>query len=50
MFASGLNRPFGIAFYPLGADPEWVYVANTDGIVRFPYQTGDLKARGKGEN
>jgi glucose/arabinose dehydrogenase len=49
VFASGLNRPYGIAFYPLGADPEWVYVANTDGIVRFPYQNGDLKARGKGE-
>jgi glucose/arabinose dehydrogenase len=49
VFASGLNRPYGIAFYPPGADPEWVYVANTDGVVRFPYQNGDLKARGKPE-
>jgi glucose/arabinose dehydrogenase/beta-lactamase superfamily II metal-dependent hydrolase len=48
-FATGLNRPFGIAFYPLGPNPEWVYVGNTDSIVRFPYQTGDLEARGAAE-
>jgi glucose/arabinose dehydrogenase/beta-lactamase superfamily II metal-dependent hydrolase len=45
-FAMGLNRPFGIAFYPLGPNPEWVYVGNTDSIVRFPYRVGDLEARG----
>jgi glucose/arabinose dehydrogenase len=45
-FSSGLNQPFGIAFYPPGPDPEWVYVGNTDSIVRFPYHNGDLKARG----
>ncbi len=27
VFATGLRRPFGIAFYPPGADPQWVYVA-----------------------
>src|SRR5678816_3797008 len=41
-----LNKPFGIAFYPPGDDPEFLYVANTDGVVRFPYRNGDLKARG----
>ena len=49
IYASGLNKPFGIAFYPLGPNPEWVYVANTDGVVRFPYKNGDLKASGKPE-
>jgi glucose/arabinose dehydrogenase len=49
-YASGLNKPFGIAFYPLGPNPEWVYVANTDGVVRFPYKNGDLKASGKPED
>jgi glucose/arabinose dehydrogenase len=49
VFASGLNRPFGIAFYPLGPNPQYVYVGNTDSIVRFPYQSGDLKARGPQE-
>jgi glucose/arabinose dehydrogenase len=46
VFAKGLNQPFGIAFYPPGKDPRWIYVANTDGVVRFPYQSGDLQARG----
>ncbi|HUN90230.1 MAG TPA: sorbosone dehydrogenase family protein [Terriglobales bacterium] len=46
VFASGLHQPFGIAFYPLGPNPQWVYVGDTDAVVRFPYQNGDLKARG----
>jgi glucose/arabinose dehydrogenase len=48
-FASGLNEPFGVSFYPPGADPQWVYVANTDSVVRFAYVSGDLKARGQAE-
>jgi glucose/arabinose dehydrogenase len=28
VFASGLSQPYGIAFYPSGPNPEWVYVAN----------------------
>jgi glucose/arabinose dehydrogenase len=43
-FASGLDHPFGIAFYPLGPNPKWVYIANTTSVVRFPYNAGDLKA------
>ncbi|HEX7176877.1 MAG TPA: sorbosone dehydrogenase family protein [Pyrinomonadaceae bacterium] len=46
VFVSGLDRPFGIAFYPPGPDPQYVYVANTGAVVRFPYQSGDLRARG----
>jgi glucose/arabinose dehydrogenase len=49
VFASGLYGPFGIAFYPPGPDPEWVYVGNTDSVVRFPYRSGDLEARGPAE-
>ena len=45
-FATGLDQPFGIAFYPLGPSPKWVYVAETNRLVRFPYANGDLKARG----
>jgi len=48
-FAQGLDRPFGIAFYPAGPHPKWVYVANIDSVVRFPYQSGDLEARGPAE-
>ncbi|WP_348268340.1 sorbosone dehydrogenase family protein [Edaphobacter paludis] len=43
-FASGLDHPFGIAFYPNGPNPKWIYVANTTSVVRFPYKEGDLKA------
>jgi glucose/arabinose dehydrogenase len=49
IFASGLNLPFGIAFYPNGDDPQWVYVANTDSVVRFRYQHGDLHANEEAE-
>jgi glucose/arabinose dehydrogenase/cytochrome c2 len=46
IFASGLDRPFGITFYPPGSDPKWVYVAETNAVVRFPYANGDMTARG----
>lgn len=49
IFASGLSKPFGIAFYPPGPEPRWVYVAETGRVVRFGYLPGDLKARGKPE-
>ena len=49
IYASGLNRPFGIAFFPNGDNPQWVYVANTNGVVRFPYRNGDVKAAKKPE-
>src|SRR5208282_4532208 len=43
------KRPFGIAFYPVGANPQWIYIGNTDSVVRFPYHNGDLKATGAAE-
>src|ERR1700749_2205088 len=49
IFVSGLHAPFGIAFFRNGSDPRWVYVANPDGVVRFPYRAGDLKAAGAAE-
>ena len=47
VFASGLTYPFGIAFYPPGPDPQWVYVGDTDAVLRFPYRNGDVAARGE---
>jgi len=44
IFAEGLNRPYGLCFYPAGDDPQWLYVANTNSVVRFPYRRGDLKS------
>jgi glucose/arabinose dehydrogenase len=48
-FATGLKRPFGIAFYPVGSRPEWLYVGDTDSVKRFPYHEGDLMARAPAE-
>lgn len=44
IFAEGLDRPFGISFYPPGDDPQWIYVANNNSVVRFAYHNRDLKA------
>jgi glucose/arabinose dehydrogenase len=45
IYADGLDRPFGISFYPQDEHPQWIYVANNNSVVRFRYQNGDLRAR-----
>ncbi len=50
VFASGLKRPYGIAFYPPGPDPQWIYIGNTNEVFRFPYHNGDLKASGAAQH
>lgn len=50
IFADGLSeRPYGIAFYPPGNDPHYVYVATEGHVLRYPYSNGDLQAHGKPE-
>lgn len=49
LFADNLKQPFGIAFYPSGNNPQFVYIANTGSVVRFPYRSGDTRARGPAE-
>ncbi len=49
VFAAVAERPYGIAFYPPGPDPRFVYVASERQVVRFPYRVGDTKARGPAE-
>jgi glucose/arabinose dehydrogenase len=50
IYASGLKRPYGIAFYPPGPNPQWVYVGTTSAVFRFAYHNGDLKAGGGAEH
>ncbi len=38
VFLSGLNSPYGMTLVG-----DQLYVANSDGIVKFPYKDGDLK-------
>src|SRR5690606_36393447 len=47
-FSEGLDRPFGIAFFPPD-QPTHVYVASADKVVRYPYKAGDRKAGGDAE-
>ena len=48
-YATGMDGPFGLAFYPPGSDPKWLYVATTTSVMRFPWKRGDLVATGKPE-
>src|SRR5215471_963298 len=43
-FATGLNRPFGLAFWK-----NYLYVGNNDAVVRFIYKSGQTKADGAPE-
>jgi hypothetical protein len=45
VFAEVAERPYGIAFFPPGPNPEWVYVASMNQMVRFPYHVGDRRRR-----
>ena len=44
-YATGLDHPFGIAFYP-AKNPKYLYVGNATTVQRFAYNTGDLHASG----
>ena len=48
VFAENLERPYGIAFGP-PSNPQHVYVAAANQIVRYPYRGGDRKATGPAE-
>ncbi len=43
-FREGLNQPFGMLLIN-----DRFYVANTDGILQFPYKTGQTKLEGSGK-
>jgi glucose/arabinose dehydrogenase len=49
VFADGVDLPYGIAFWPPGPQPQYVYIAATGRVVRYPYKLGDLKPQGPSE-
>jgi glucose/arabinose dehydrogenase len=49
VFATGVGTVFGMAFYPPGDDPKWLYVSNMSTVYRFAYSRNDLTATGKPE-
>jgi glucose/arabinose dehydrogenase/cytochrome c2 len=46
VFAQGLNLPYGMAFYPSGSDPQWLYIAENNRVVRYAYNVGAQHASG----
>jgi len=50
VFAEGLKHPYGIAFYPPGPDPQWIYIGSETEVIRFPYHNGDLKVSGQSQH
>ena len=44
IFIDDLNQPYGILL--LG---DWLYIANTDALLRYPYKTGQTKMTAKPE-
>jgi glucose/arabinose dehydrogenase len=44
IFAENLNQPLGMGISP---DQQWFYVANTNAVVRFPYQIGQTRLQGQ---
>lgn len=46
VFAKDLRQPFGLAFFPNAQDPRWLYVAETNRVIRYPYHVGDVTPRG----
>jgi glucose/arabinose dehydrogenase len=49
VFAQGLDRPFGLAFWPPGPAPRYLYVASNNRVERYAYHAGDRVARGAAE-
>jgi glucose/arabinose dehydrogenase/cytochrome c2 len=43
VFATGLAQPYGFQFYP-ETNPQWLYVAEVNRVVRYPYKSGDRVA------
>ena len=40
IFVSGLKHPYGLAFYPPGPDPQWLYVGSDRRSRSFPLSQG----------
>jgi glucose/arabinose dehydrogenase len=44
VFKDGLSQPFGMLLLK-----DWLYIACTDALYRFPYKSGDTKLTGEGQ-
>jgi glucose/arabinose dehydrogenase/cytochrome c2 len=42
IYSQGLSLPFGLAFYPNAKNPQWLYVAETNRVIRYAYAVGNV--------
>jgi hypothetical protein len=49
VYAAGLRQPFGLTFYPNAEHPQWLYVGETNRVIRYAFRTGDVKPRAEPE-
>ncbi len=47
VFVGGLEPAVRHRLLSAGPDPKFIYIGNTDGVVRFPYTNGQTKAAGQ---
>jgi glucose/arabinose dehydrogenase len=48
-YLSGLRGVNSVAFYKDEDGQDWLYVALTKNLIRYPYEAGDMKPSGDGE-
>lgn len=48
-YLSGLRNPNSLAFYTDATGRQWLYIALTDQLVRYPYAAGDTTPSGPAE-
>jgi glucose/arabinose dehydrogenase/cytochrome c2 len=49
VYSQGLSQPFGLAFYPNATNPQWLYVAETNRVIRYAYAVGNNAASSPAE-
>lgn len=49
IYAAGLDEPFGLAFYPPGPNPHYLYVGTVNAVLRYSYENGATAPHGKPE-
>ncbi|MES2436981.1 MAG: glucose/sorbosone dehydrogenase [Patescibacteria group bacterium] len=47
VYASKLRNPNSVAFYEDNEGKNWIYIALTDRLIRYPYSAGDIAPQGK---
>ncbi len=47
VYLSNLRNPNSLAFYTELSGTQWIYIALTDKLIRYPYRNGDIRPSGQ---